>query len=222
MTDYDDLIQRLLSWTETGIKDAVVRAEAATALRELVAERDRLLLEADPELPTIAYLVGAHDWKVRAEKAEADLAAVEAEAAFAADDEAELAEVAEKARAMENIPPPEYFQALLDGAQAVRAALDGDVFKKCANCVHHNPCRDALWAGSMDPMGCHLFLPWQPKSSVCPTCGGSGEDDSRPLGEPCRSCTGHIRENNPIRCAECSPTAHQNYERSLWQEGKHQ
>ena len=35
--------------------------------------------------------------------------------------------------------------------------------------------------------------------------------DSRPLGEPCRSCTGHIRENNPIRCAECSPTAHQNY-----------
>ena len=37
--------------------------------------------------------------------------------------------------------------------------------------------------------------------------------DTRPLGEPCRSCTGHIRENNPIRCAECSPTAHQNYER---------
>ena len=34
-----------------------------------------------------------------------------------------------------------------------------------------------------------------------------------PLVEPCRSCTGHIRENNPIRCAECSPTAHQNYER---------
>ena len=40
------------------------------------------------------------------------------------------------------------------------------------------------------------------------------EADARlPLGEPCRSCTGHIRENNPIRCAECSPTAHQNYER---------
>ena len=38
------------------------------------------------------------------------------------------------------------------------------------------------------------------------------------LGEPCRSCTGHIRENNPMRCAECSPTAHQNYERSLWQD----
>ena len=42
--------------------------------------------------------------------------------------------------------------------------------------------------------------------------------DSRPLGEPCQSCTGHIRENNPIRCAECSPTAHQNYERSLRQD----
>ena len=39
------------------------------------------------------------------------------------------------------------------------------------------------------------------------------EADARlPLGEPCRSCTGRIRENNPIRCAECSPTAHQNYE----------
>ena len=45
------------------------------------------------------------------------------------------------------------------------------------------------------------------------------EADARlPLGEPCRSCTGHIRENNPLRCAECSPTAHQNYERSIWQD----
>lgn len=42
--------------------------------------------------------------------------------------------------------------------------------------------------------------------------------DSRHLGEPCRSCTGHIRENNPMRCAECSPTTHQNYERSLRQD----
>jgi hypothetical protein len=40
------------------------------------------------------------------------------------------------------------------------------------------------------------------------------EADARlPLGEPCRSCTGHIRENNPLRCTECSPTVHQNYER---------
>jgi DnaJ-class molecular chaperone len=45
----------------------------------------------------------------------------------------------------------------------------------------------------------------------------SPTDARLPLGEPCRSCTGHIRENNPMRCAECSPTAHQNYER-LWQD----
>jgi hypothetical protein len=95
------------------------------------------------------------------------------EAAFAADDEAELAEVAEKAMAIENIPLPAEFQAFFDAPIPPASALDG----------------------------------WQPSHN-------------RPLGEPCRSCTGHIRENNPLRCAECSPTAHQNYERSLWQEGE--
>ena len=50
MTDYDDLIKRLLSWTETSIKDAAVRAEAVNAIRELVAERDeaeRLAFDID-------------------------------------------------------------------------------------------------------------------------------------------------------------------------------
>lgn len=37
--------------------------------------------------------------------------------------------------------------------------------------------------------------------------------DSRPLDEPCRSCTGHVRENNPNRCWECHPFDSQNYER---------
>ena len=79
MTDYADLIQRLISEandTKYMLGHASsLHTAAADAIKELVAERDRLLLEADPELPTIAYLVGAHDWKVRAEKAEADLAA---------------------------------------------------------------------------------------------------------------------------------------------------
>ena len=32
----------------------------------------------------------------------------------------------------------------------------------------------------------------------------------RNLGEPCRSCTGYIRENNRMRCIYCSGTS--NYE----------
>ena len=86
------------------------------------AERALLLWVAEYQLERVHPLSGKSDlWKL--------IAAVEAEAALA-DDEAELAEVAEKARAIENMPPPEYLQALLDGAQAVRAALDGDVAAK--------------------------------------------------------------------------------------------
>ena len=69
MTDYDDLIQRLLSWTETGIKDAAVRAEAAVAIKELVAERDeaeRLAFDIDGSRRLL---------EGRLARAEADLAA---------------------------------------------------------------------------------------------------------------------------------------------------
>jgi hypothetical protein len=73
MTDYNDLIQGLLDMKTVDFTGTRVAMDAAAAIQGLVAERDRLLLEADPELPTIAYMTGAHDWKVRAEKAEADL-----------------------------------------------------------------------------------------------------------------------------------------------------
>lgn len=81
MTDHENMLstpEELLAkpcdqWCELEVMSAY------HAIKELAAERDRLLLEADPELPTIAYMTGAHDWKVRAEKAEADLAAARAE-----------------------------------------------------------------------------------------------------------------------------------------------
>lgn len=99
------------------------------------------------------------------------VAAVEAEASFAAEDEDELAEVAAKARAIENIPQPEYFQALLDGAQAVRSALEGDVVKECATCLHgtHDDCLAGDGVCLLPTLGL-----WQPKPPVCPTCGDYG------------------------------------------------
>ena len=76
------------------------------------------------------------------------IAAVEAEAAFAADDEAELAEVAEKARACEEA-----------------------VGKECGTCRYDT--RDACIAGDGECLPPTLGL-WQPKPSVCPTCNGLG------------------------------------------------
>ena len=64
MTDYNDLIQRLLSWTETSIKNAAVRAEAVNAIRELVVERD------DAEEAVSAATDLKQKWRDRAEKAE--------------------------------------------------------------------------------------------------------------------------------------------------------
>ena len=57
-------------------------------------------------------------------------------------------------------------------------------------------------------------------SSCCLDCihrvKGEPQDYWKPivLGEPCASCTGRVRANNPARCAECSPTLHNNFERT--------
>jgi hypothetical protein len=107
MTDYEDLIQRLLSWTETGIKDAAVRAEAVNAIRELVVERDdaeeavsaatdlkqkwreratKAEAERDMALSAADQLcVKRDEWRERVEKAEADLAAARAALRYFAD-----------------------------------------------------------------------------------------------------------------------------------------
>jgi hypothetical protein len=157
MTDYNGLIQRLIS-EANDTKHMLGHASslhtaAADAIKELVDERDRLLLEADPELPTIAYMTGAHDWKVRAEKAEADLGNL---LAIMLGDGGHYQQECGTDSALKEATELWYaYISLADNLKADLAAARKALEQDCAGCIHAPECEGENY--DEECMNCRRF-----------------------------------------------------------------
>lgn len=53
---------------------------------------------------------------------------------------------------------------------------------------------------------CQMFYEWLHIVKL------TWEEEDVTIGEPCNSCTGHIRKNNVERCSSCLPGCSQNFE----------
>ena len=96
--------------------------------------------------------------------------------------------------AKQNVAMGAVLDGLLSRAEKADAALS----------AAHDLMLDSLKRGS-----------WADIREYLRNAGAIPEAKERKLSEPCSSCTGHIRENNPDRCRSCSPLVSQNYERRL-------
>ncbi len=69
--DYAELRRLALTILDAPNIFGGIPASVALGLVAVLNELDHLRAEADPDIPTIAYMAGAHDYKRRAEAAEA-------------------------------------------------------------------------------------------------------------------------------------------------------